>query len=49
MRSIMEKLKQKEKQGCLVFFWLEDAKEHFEETRITVNQELLTLITNCDS
>ena len=47
MRSIPEKQKQKETQGCV--FWLEDAKRHFEETKITVNKELLTLITNCDS
>ncbi len=47
MHSIMETLKQKEKQSCV--FWLEDAKRHYKETKITVNKELLTLITNCDS
>ncbi len=47
MHSIMKKIKQKEKQSCVS--WLEDAKGHFEETKITVNKELLTLIINCDS
>ncbi len=41
------KTKAKRDKGCV--FWLEDAKGHIEETKITVKKELLTLITNCDS
>ena len=39
----------KAKRETKLSFWLEDAKRHYKETKITVNKELLTLITNCDS